>query len=99
MRGVGLVALVIGLVSLGPVLAQQTAPPALSLEQSLRQRLFVTETALEQALAQAASCRVALRSVQLSSDEAKLRGDVETAHPGFTFDTKTGALVAKAPQE
>lgn len=73
--------------------AQEPSP--LSEVEQLRHRLLLTETALEQALSQMASCRAQLRSVQLTMDEATLTSSIEQTHPGFQFNPKTGELTPK----
>ena len=39
--------------------------------------------------------RARLASEQLSADEVALKTAIETAHPGYTFDPKTGSLTKK----
>lgn len=90
-----LIALVAAVVAGTPLASAQEKAQLSDVEQ-LRHRLLLTETALENALSQTASCRAQLRSIQLTSAEATLKTEIEKQHGGYLFDPKTGTLTKRA---
>lgn len=87
----------------------QPAAPTLTTLEKARADLLQVRTAYAQVLAQYDGCRAELGTVYnalgpfrareasttLSADEMALRVDIETAHPGYTWDPKTGTLTKK----
>jgi hypothetical protein len=87
----GVFALVIGVWS-------QTVPALSELEQLRRENAYL-QSRLARTLDERDDCRVELAPLRKTRDDAivqravaRLKADFEAAHPGFTFNTETGAL-------
>lgn len=72
--------------------------------EQLRRENHVLKAQLHQALAERDTCRVQFAPIRFTLDQraldaegAKLKADIEAAHPGFTFNLQTGALEPKPP--
>lgn len=85
----------------GSVLTQAPAPTA-PVQASVVPAVAYTENErlmvqLVQLSDQLASCRQQLGQKGIADLGDDVRARIEAAHPGFTIDWKTGALVAKTP--
>lgn len=75
----------------------QTPTAQLTREEQLDQRVFQLELALETATKETNDCRGALgpyrasvRGQELASEELALKARIDRAHPGFSYDPRTG---------
>lgn len=82
-----------------PLPAPQPVSTQLSDMEKLWVELHKTQIALEQALADGATCRASLRGFQLTDDQARLKSQIEKGHPGFVLDMGTGKLVPVKPSQ
>ena len=86
--GFGLHAVAQGVSSTGPM-PESTKPEYTETERLMVQLVQVSD--------QLATCRQQLGQKGVADLSLDVRSRIEAAHPGFTVDWKTGALVAKAP--
>jgi hypothetical protein len=87
-----------------PAGAQDRSTPALSEVEQLRRENIWLKSRLSLAVAERDICKGKLAPGEARANDAtlqqeidKLKSDVEAAHPGFSFNTQTGALEPKPP--
>lgn len=95
-----IVAVTVAVGMAGAALSAQ--PPQLSELEQLKIQVLQLKIQVANIQAEADACRgllgqyrVAKASTDLSAEELALKKAIETAHPGFTWDPRTGALVEK----
>ncbi len=86
--------------------AQSLASPVLTEVEQLRRENLALKSQLHAALAERDACRVQFAPIRFKFDQqaldaeaAKLKADIEAAHPGFVYHVQTGALEPKPPAE
>ncbi len=80
--------------------------PQLTELEQLRRENLALKSQLHAALAERDACRVQFAPIRFKLDQqvldaeaAKLKADIEAAHPGFVYNVQTGALEPKPPAE
>lgn len=83
------------------VLAQEAAP-TLSETEQLRYQLVAAQSQIADLQAKLGACQLELQPLKVEATTAWVReaiaaltADIEAAHPGYTLDVETGALVKK----
>lgn len=93
--------LLVGLALSAPVAATHGADDLPEIEQLRRENVYL-QARLARTLDERDQCRVELAPLRKQRDDAivrqalaKLKADIEAAHPGFAFNAETGALEPK----